>query len=84
MKEAAYLGYLIIKYIESFQLDDAVGLGEDNKFKHPQMRFIPDNEQDYGPTDMVLDDIAKRVDAKILVIQKHISDECKLLSGSDS
>jgi 20S proteasome alpha/beta subunit len=69
MDKAAELGYLVIKYIERLELDDAVGLG---KFKHPQMRFIPDNEQDYGPTDDFLDDIAQRVDEKLLAIINHI------------
>ena len=44
MKEAAYLGYLIIQYIERFRLDDAVGLGEERNLKHPQAIFSIDSQ----------------------------------------
>jgi hypothetical protein len=38
IKEGAEYGYFIIKYIEKFKLDDAVGVGE---FR-PQVYFLPD------------------------------------------
>lgn len=75
MNEAASLGYLVIKYIEKLELDGAVGLGKEHLFKHPQMRFIPDNGQDYGPTEEFLNNTAQVVDEKIFSIMGHICDD---------
>lgn len=47
MEEVAEIGYFIIKYIERFELDRSVGVGD----KKPQIWFIPDGSpaQDYVP-----------------------------------
>ena len=46
MDEIAELGYFIIRYIERFGFDSAVGTGK-NKL-NPQIRFVPNLKDDYG------------------------------------
>jgi 20S proteasome alpha/beta subunit len=53
MEQAAELGYLIIKYIETFELDLTVGLEE----HHPQIWFIPDSTDAYEADEKVLENL---------------------------
>lgn len=46
MKQAAELGYFVIKLIERNRLDETVGIGEG----HPQVWFLPNNPQTQGST----------------------------------
>ena len=52
MEQFAKQGYFIIKYVEDFWLNRAVGIG----YSHPQIWFIPDGYsergRDYQLTDM--------------------------------
>lgn len=48
MMEAAELGYFIIKVIENYKLDAAVGLEYGHDIRHPQVGFLPDNPQPPG------------------------------------
>jgi hypothetical protein len=49
MVDTAEMGYFIIRYIERFELDLTVGTGQDKPY--PQIRFIPDGESDYRPSE---------------------------------
>jgi hypothetical protein len=51
MQEVAELGYFIIRYIERFQLDNTVGVGNER----PQIFFLPDN----APADASTEEQAK-------------------------
>ena len=72
MKEVGELGYFIIKYIQNFDLDDAVGVDE----HHPvHIRFIPDNPQN-GKLDYQADDqILKEFDEKTNIRLNRLKDE---------
>ena len=46
MDEIAELGYFIIRYIERFGLDSAVGTGKNKPNR--QIRFVPNNKDDWS------------------------------------
>jgi hypothetical protein len=66
MTDVAELGYFIIKYIQNFNLDGAVGVDE----RHPvHIRFIPDNRQngkpDYQADDQMLNEFDERTNVRL-------------------
>ena len=55
IKDAAQVGYFIIKYIEKFQLDSGVGVSSTGEQSKPQVWFVPDkgpNGEDKGEFEM--------------------------------
>jgi 20S proteasome alpha/beta subunit len=69
MEQFAKLGYFIIKYVEDFRLNQAVGIGYD----HPQIWFIPDGyserSRDYQLTGATQFDMFRNNAVKML--KKH-------------
>jgi 20S proteasome alpha/beta subunit len=70
MKEVGELGYFIIKYIQNFKLDDAVGVDEG----HPvHIRFIPDNPQndkhDYKADYQMLKEFDERTNVRLNILK---------------
>ncbi len=67
MKQAAELGYFIIKVIERYNLDESVGLDKINDHfeNKPQIWFIPDNEHDYPTTKNILLELEEKINDRI-------------------
>ncbi len=72
MEQVAELGYFIIKYIEHFELDLAVGV-ESNAANypnnHPQIWFVPDNtngtKHDYEADKLLLEKFEKNTEVRL-------------------
>jgi 20S proteasome alpha/beta subunit len=69
MKAVGELGYFIIKYIQGFNLDDAVGVDKD----HPvHIHFIPDNppegKLDYFADEEMLKEFEERINKRLIRI----------------
>jgi 20S proteasome alpha/beta subunit len=62
---AAETGYFIVKYIESYGLNNTVGLEKEGKNRYPQIHFLPDNQSDYpadeGKLEQLLVNVKKRL-----------------------
>lgn len=61
MEQVAKLGYLVIKYIEKYELDTSVGIGEE----HPQIWFIPDGKDPYEIKGDDMDNCKKDADNRL-------------------
>jgi 20S proteasome alpha/beta subunit len=79
MEQAAELGFFVIKYIQDFNLDDAVGIDND----HPiVVRFIPDNptndKLDSHADDQMLKEFNERANLRLDAIRnEHFFDAKK-------
>jgi len=70
MDEIAELGYFIIRYIERFGLDSAVGT--DKNKPNRQIKFVPDNKDDYGPNRGQVDRYEGNARQRLAKIEKSI------------
>lgn len=67
MKEAAAVGYFIIKYIETFELDLSVGIGKNS----PQIWFVPNNQNDYQASPQLLEELDNLTTARLDTFKKQ-------------
>jgi 20S proteasome alpha/beta subunit len=67
MKQVAELGYFIIKYIERFHLDLAVGVNDSK----PQIWFVPDNGVDYCANLEVLNELDENTEMSLKRVEEN-------------
>ncbi|HEY6668408.1 MAG TPA: hypothetical protein VI033_04570 [Candidatus Nitrosopolaris sp.] len=77
MEQVAELGYLVIKIIETYNVDDSIGLSkkpEDMVFSRPQIWLIPDGKKDkpLNPDDPLLLKLEHKVKLDIEKLKQEL------------
>jgi 20S proteasome alpha/beta subunit len=68
MKQVAEIGHFIIKYVEEFDLDRTVGVGD----KHPQLWFIKDRNDDKVAKQSFLNTLQAKTERRLENHRKHL------------